>query len=206
MTLSLADGQARGLVPEDPSVGPAGRQAVGVTPWPLPMRNDGEAVPGIARDAAGAQPAPAASRRVLGYSGGSRYARPGGAWDRLPSIRDMTSVEQTAGHGAPLRARPEVRGTASLVLGAVALVMIVFPLLLQIPGPLWVRFFPWLCIAPAGIGAVVSGLVVLHQVQGRRDVDAFRARMGITLGTVAVVLPAGVLLWAIWALNQAVSA
>ncbi|EPH43728.1 hypothetical protein ABT390_26770 [Streptomyces aurantiacus] len=106
---------------------------------------------------------------------------------------------------ARVAARPQVRGTASLVLGVAALAMVVFPLLVQVPGPLWVRFFPWICLAPAGVGAVVSGLVVLHRVQGRRDVDAFRARMGITLGTVAVVLPAAVLLWLIWALNQAVN-
>ncbi|MFD9903478.1 hypothetical protein [Streptomyces sp. NPDC059063] len=115
------------------------------------------------------------------------------------------NVEQMAGPGAQRATRPQVRGTASLVLGAAALAMVVFPLLVQLPGPLWIRFSPWICIAPAGIGAVVSGLVVLHRVQGRRDVDAFRARMGITLGTVAVVLPVAALLWVVWVLNQAVS-
>ncbi len=110
-----------------------------------------------------------------------------------------------AGPGAQRAARPQARGTASLVLGAAALAMIVLPLMVQIPGPLWVRFFPWICIAPAAVGAVVSGLVVLHRVRGRGDVDAFRARMGITLGTVAVALPVAVLLWALWALNEAVN-
>ncbi|WP_030573665.1 hypothetical protein [Streptomyces aureocirculatus] len=116
----------------------------------------------------------------------------------------MTSVEQMVRPGTPQRVRPQVRGTGSLVLGAAALTMIVLPLLVQYPGPEWVRFFPWFCIAPAGIGAVVSGFVVLYRVQGRRDVDAFRARLGITLGTAAIVLPAVALLWLIWALNQAV--
>lgn len=114
------------------------------------------------------------------------------------------TVEQMARPRARGAARPQVRGTASLVLGSAALAMVVLPLLVQVPGPLWVRFLPWICIAPSGIGAVVTGLVVLHRVHGRRNVDAFRARMGITLGTVAIVLPAAVLLWLAWALNQAV--
>ncbi|MEW2049324.1 hypothetical protein [Streptomyces sp. NPDC005476] len=114
----------------------------------------------------------------------------------------MSSVEQTAGSNEQLTVRPHRRGTTSLALGAAALAMMMCPFL---PAwvPNWFRFFPVYFIAPAGIGAVVSGLVALRRARGQEEVTASRARAGVALGTTAVVLSLAVIVWAIWALKQA---
>ncbi|MGW0737069.1 hypothetical protein [Streptomyces sp. NPDC002851] len=54
-----------------------------------------------------------------------------------------------------------------------------------------------------GICAVVSGVVALRRIRGREGVDRFRARACVALGTVAVVVPLAVAMWAIWELSQA---
>ncbi|QJT07377.1 hypothetical protein G9272_44175 [Streptomyces asoensis] len=73
--------------------------------------------------------------------------------------------------------------------------------------PAWVpngvRFFPVYFIVPAGIGAVVSGLVALSGARGQEDAAPSRVRAGAALGTTAVVLSLAVIVWAVWALNQA---
>ncbi|MFE0173326.1 hypothetical protein ACFWZ2_13485 [Streptomyces sp. NPDC059002] len=114
----------------------------------------------------------------------------------------MTSAEQTTGSGEQVTVRVRPRGTTSLALGAAAVAMIICPLL-PVPVPTWVRFLPVYFIVPAGIGAVASGLVALRRMRTQKGADPFRARAGVMLGTVAIVLPLAVILWAIWALSQA---
>ena len=139
---------------------------------------------------------------AAGYSGRSRYSRPSGARDLLPSIPGMSSVEQIADSSEQVAARRQLPGTTSLVLGVVAVAMMVCPLL-PAPVPLWVRFFPVYFIVPVGISALVSGIVALRRMRGRERADRFRARAGVALGTAAVVIPLAVIVWAIWALSQA---
>ncbi|MEU9314158.1 hypothetical protein [Streptomyces sp. NPDC048256] len=114
----------------------------------------------------------------------------------------MSSVEQTAGSSEQLTVRQQPRGTTSVVLGAAAVAMMMCPFL-----PAWVpngvRFLPVYFIVPAGIGAVVSGLVALHRARGQKEATPSRARAGVALGTTAVVLSLAVIVWAIWVLNQA---
>ncbi|WP_331731015.1 hypothetical protein OG933_45495 (plasmid) [Streptomyces sp. NBC_00016] len=114
----------------------------------------------------------------------------------------MSSVEQTAGSSKQLTVRQQPRGTTSFVLGAAAVAMMMCPFL-----PAWVpnevRFFPVYFIVPAGIGAVVCGLVALRRARGQEEATPSRARAGVALGTTAVVLSLAVICWAIWALNQA---
>ncbi|WP_405656913.1 hypothetical protein [Streptomyces sp. RK9] len=69
--------------------------------------------------------------------------------------------------------------------------------------PSSVRLLPVYLIGPVGTGAVISGLVALHRMRDRNDVDPSRARTGIALGTAAIVLPLVVLLWVMWELSQA---
>ncbi|WP_405968834.1 hypothetical protein OG613_44965 (plasmid) [Streptomyces sp. NBC_00015] len=94
------------------------------------------------------------------------------------------------------------RGTTSVVLGAAAVATMMCPFL-----PAWVpngvRFFPVYFIVPAGIGAVVSSLVALCRARRQEGATPSRARVGVALGTTAVVLSLAVIVWAIWALNQA---
>ncbi|MFF4234022.1 hypothetical protein [Streptomyces sp. NPDC001820] len=114
----------------------------------------------------------------------------------------MSSVEQMAGSSEQVAARQQSRGTTSLVLGAVAVALMVCPLL-PVPVPMWVRFLPVYFFVPVGISAVVSGIVALRRMRGREGADRFRARAGVALGTAAVVIPLAVIVWAIWALSQA---
>ncbi|QJT06567.1 hypothetical protein G9272_01420 [Streptomyces asoensis] len=69
--------------------------------------------------------------------------------------------------------------------------------------PPWFRFFPVYFIVPAGIGAVACGLAALRRARGQQEAIPSRARAGVALGTTAVVLSLAVIVWAIWALNQA---
>lgn len=114
----------------------------------------------------------------------------------------MSSIEQKAGSREKLTVRQQKQGTTSLVLGAAAIAMMMCPFL---PASVsnWVRFFPVYFVVPAGIGAVVSGCVALRRARGQETADPSRARVGVALGTTAVVLTLAVIVWAIWALNQA---
>ena len=114
----------------------------------------------------------------------------------------MNSVEQMAGSSELVAGRQQSRGTTSLVLGAVAVAMMVCPLL-PAPVPMWVRLLPVYFIVPVGISAVVSGTVALRGMRGWEGADRFRARAGVALGTAVVVIPLVVIVWGIWALNQA---
>ncbi|EPH41027.1 hypothetical protein STRAU_5905 [Streptomyces aurantiacus JA 4570] len=81
--------------------------------------------------------------------------------------------------------------------------MMVWPFVLPEPVPMRVRWFPVYWIVPAGIGAVVSGIVALRRARGQQEADPFRARAGVALGTAAIVLPLAVIVWAMWALSHA---
>lgn len=102
----------------------------------------------------------------------------------------------------PVAARQQPRGTASLVLGAVALAMMASPLL-PVPAPRWVLFLPVYFVVPVGISAAVSGIAALRGMRGQEGADRFRARAGIALGTAAAVIPLAVVMWTIWALSRA---
>jgi hypothetical protein len=113
----------------------------------------------------------------------------------------MSSVEQMTGSGAQVTAKQQSRGTTSLLLGAVAVAMIGCPLL-PTSVSTWIRVFPVYFIVPVGICAVASGFAALRSMRGRDGADRFRARAGVVLGTVAVVVPLAVIVWGIWALSQ----
>lgn len=141
------------------------------------------------------------SRLRCGLLRGSRYPRPSGARYLPSNVPSMSSVERLAGSGEQVAARQPPRGTTSLVLGAVAVTMMGCPLL---PGSvsMWLRFTPIYFIFPVGICAVVAGAAALRRMRGQEGANRFRARAGTALGTVAVVVPLAVVVWAIWALSQ----
>jgi class 3 adenylate cyclase len=116
----------------------------------------------------------------------------------------MSSVEQKAGSGEQVATRQQSPGTASLVLGALAIAMIVLPAL-PTPVPMWIRLLLLYSVVPLAISAVVSGMVALRRMRGREEADRFRARSGVALGTMVVVILLGVVVWGIWALEQAYS-
>lgn len=87
------------------------------------------------------------------------------------------------------------------MLGTAAVTMMICPLLAA-PFPMSARFLPLYFIVPAGTGAAITSLVVLRRMQGRKEVDPFRERAGVALGTMAIVLPLAVMIWAIWALTD----
>ncbi|TVL90397.1 hypothetical protein CD790_22220 [Streptomyces sp. SAJ15] len=66
-----------------------------------------------------------------------------------------------------------------------------------------VRFFPIYFIVPLGICAVVSGAFALRRMRGHEGASRGRARAGITLGSVALVVALTFVVWACWALNHA---
>ncbi|MFG3497822.1 hypothetical protein [Streptomyces sp. NPDC047928] len=105
----------------------------------------------------------------------------------------------TSGGGGEVAAPPRA-GRFSLGLGIAAVVLLCCPLL---PSTVtnWVRFLPVYFIVPMGIWAVASGMVALGALRGEEGADRRAARAGIALGAVAVVVPLGVVLWALWALR-----
>ncbi|MBH5335858.1 hypothetical protein IHE55_14105 [Streptomyces pactum] len=117
----------------------------------------------------------------------------------------MSSAEQTAGPPGEPGTPQKPGGTTSLVVGAAAVTMLGFPSLPESVPP-WFRFLPLYFIVPAGICAMVLGAVALRDLRtppatgrsGRR-----RARAGLVLGAVAVVIPLAVIVRAYWQLGQA---
>ncbi|QNE79237.1 hypothetical protein F0344_14595 [Streptomyces finlayi] len=65
----------------------------------------------------------------------------------------------------------------------------------------WIRSFPVYLIVPVGICAVVSGVDALRDMRGKDRADRHRARAGIILGSVAIVVPVAVVAWACWVLS-----
>lgn len=106
----------------------------------------------------------------------------------------MSSTQQTAD-----RQRPT--GTASLVLGAGALAMMGSPALPDFL-PVSVRFLPLYFVVPAGICAVLAGVVPLRRARGEERADRRRARAGIVLGSTAIVVPLTLVVMAFVLLSQ----
>ncbi|MFB6559837.1 hypothetical protein ACFCYH_13295 [Streptomyces sp. NPDC056400] len=104
----------------------------------------------------------------------------------------MSFVEQTAGPEqqteAESVAEPERRGTASLALGIAAVAMIGCPFLPEGLPP-WIRYFPVYLVLPVGTMAVVCGLPDLWAVRGDAGAARGRSLTGVTLGTVAILVP-----------------
>lgn len=96
--------------------------------------------------------------------------------------------------------RQQPPGAWSLTLGILAVAMFGCPWL---PNGVsyWIRFFPVYLIVPVGICAIVSGVGALRAMRGDGTADRRRARAGVVLGSVAVVVPAGVVVWACWVLS-----
>jgi hypothetical protein len=113
----------------------------------------------------------------------------------------MNPGQEIVGSVGEARASRKATGTASLVLGALAVVMIVCPWLPSFVSP-WIRFFPVYLFVPTVIGALISGGVALRRMRGDEGADHRRARAGITLGLVAIALALATVAWAIWALSQ----
>ncbi|MFJ9850480.1 hypothetical protein [Streptomyces sp. NPDC101150] len=92
-------------------------------------------------------------------------------------------------------------GTTSLVVGALGVAMTGCPWLPTFVSH-WIRFFPVYFILPFGIWAVVSGIGALRGMRGDEGADRRRARAGVTLGTVAILVPVAAFIWAYWALSR----
>ncbi|MFD5057797.1 hypothetical protein [Streptomyces sp. NPDC058394] len=65
-----------------------------------------------------------------------------------------------------------------------------------------IRYFPVYLIVPVGICAVVSGVGALRDMRGQEAADRRRARAGILLGSVAIIVPVAVVVWACWVLSN----
>lgn len=83
---------------------------------------------------------------------------------------------------------PNGGGTGSLVLGVTAVVAFGCPFLPEALPPL-VRYLPLYLVLPLGICAVVWGLPDLWRTWGTDDSSPVRARIGVLLGTLAVLGP-----------------
>lgn len=98
-------------------------------------------------------------------------------------------------------ALPQLTGTWSLMLGTAAIAAIGCPLLPEsVPNPF--RYLPVYFILPLGIWAVVSGGIALRRMRGDEEASRVRARAGITLGTVAIVMAVATIVWACWELSR----
>ncbi|MFH8620120.1 hypothetical protein ACH4E8_34265 [Streptomyces sp. NPDC017979] len=111
----------------------------------------------------------------------------------MSSARQVDPVEEEA--------LPRLTGTWSLVLGTVAVAAIGCPLLPQ-SVPIQLRYLPIYFILPLGVWAVVSGGIALRRMRGDKGASRLKARVGIVLGTVAIVTAVTTLAWAYWMLRH----
>ncbi|WP_405420208.1 hypothetical protein [Streptomyces erythrochromogenes] len=79
-------------------------------------------------------------------------------------------------------------GTGSLVLGAIAVGVFGCPFLPEALPPV-VRYLPLYLVLPLGICAVVWGLPDLWRAWGTEYSSPVRARIGVLLGTLAILAP-----------------
>ncbi|MEU6868058.1 hypothetical protein ABZ924_33310 [Streptomyces sp. NPDC046876] len=116
---------------------------------------------------------------------------PSGGYGPYPEVDSAPS-----GHEDEYLPGPRARtGTFSLSAGALAVAMGGCPSLPTAVFPLWLRYFPLYLIVPMGICALVSGVGALRDNRGRPDPARGRARAGIALGAVAVIVPVGFVVW-----------
>ncbi|WP_331721150.1 hypothetical protein [Streptomyces sp. NBC_00454] len=109
---------------------------------------------------------------------------------------------ERSGHDSEDLPGPRARtGTFSLSAGALAVAMGGCPWLSAAVFPVWLRYFPLYLIVPMGICALVSGVGALRDMRGWPDRARGRARAGIALGGVAVIVPVAVVVWGFWVLS-----
>ncbi|MGW4162552.1 hypothetical protein [Streptomyces sp. NPDC004788] len=92
-------------------------------------------------------------------------------------------------------------GTFSLFVGVLAVTIGGCPWLPAAVFPVWLRYFPLYLIMPLGISALISGIGALHDMRGWPTPARRRARAGIALGAVAVIVPVGIVVWGVWVLS-----
>ncbi|MEU6681513.1 hypothetical protein [Streptomyces sp. NPDC046925] len=114
------------------------------------------------------------------------------------------SVEQAAETDEQTAARQPSPRTSSLVQAIAAIAMLFSPLLLEpVPVARWILFLPVYFVVPVGISAVVCGLLALRRMRDQEEADPSRARAGVVLGSAVVVIPLTVVIFFIYALQQA---
>jgi lysylphosphatidylglycerol synthetase-like protein (DUF2156 family) len=96
---------------------------------------------------------------------------------------------------------PEFTGHTALALGAAAVVMLCCPWLPD-QVPMWLRYGPLYLVLPTGILAVLTGVVTLRSMRGVAGAGRRRARAGLLLGAVAIVVPLAGIAWACWELRD----
>ncbi|MFD9483687.1 hypothetical protein ACFWBX_06710 [Streptomyces sp. NPDC059991] len=113
----------------------------------------------------------------------------------------MSIEQQTPTPSAQVTVGREWTGTASMVLGMVAVALFGCPWL---PGsvPSQLRYLPLYLTVPLGICAIVHGIGDLHHLRGEAGADRRRARAGVALGLVAVAVPPALVVWACVALSE----
>ncbi|MFD7504267.1 hypothetical protein [Streptomyces sp. NPDC059850] len=97
----------------------------------------------------------------------------------------------------------KVMGKTSWVLSIAAVVLLIGPWLLPSTIPQRIRFFPFPFFAPMAIAAVVSGVNALRDMRGSERGNRCWAWAGITLGSVTILVPSIVIVWACWDLTRA---
>ncbi|MFI2032588.1 hypothetical protein [Streptomyces buecherae] len=114
----------------------------------------------------------------------------------------MSSVERTVRAREHRVAARQPTGTASLLLGVAAVTLMGCPLLPAVASA-WVRVVPAYFVLPTGICAVVSGTGALARMRDQTAADRHRARAGVALGVLAIVVPLVAIGWAFSMLGQA---
>ncbi|MEU7730873.1 hypothetical protein AB0B78_37580 [Streptomyces sp. NPDC040724] len=101
----------------------------------------------------------------------------------------MSSTQQAAEPADQAdQAEPQSTGTGSLLLGIAGVATIGCPLLPEALPPL-MRFFPLYLMLPLGICAIVWGLPDVWRSRRGGVPCPVRARVGVSLGAVAIAVP-----------------
>ncbi|MFJ9823315.1 hypothetical protein ACIRSU_02945 [Streptomyces sp. NPDC101160] len=114
----------------------------------------------------------------------------------------LTVDPETSGHDdEDLPGHQARTGAFSLFAGVLAVTMGGCPWLPAAVFPVWLRYFPLYLIIPLGISALFSGVGALRDMRGRPAPARGRARAGIVLGAIAVIVPVGIAVWGVWVLS-----